>query len=449
MANFYRLVFLFLFLAVGPCAVQAFPATPATYTYTLYGGGPFSTQAASCADYAARYTEPPWTVIVNSSAPNCVVNVKKDGFDNRVDTVPYTIVSKPASCPAPAVLSGGACYCPQGVGDDGTKCNSACGKLGDAVLGSSSANQYGGTGSYSGGTLCVSSCLVYPGSSFKAPSGKWYANGPLTNVGIACSMTPVNGGGGDVPPAAETPPVACKIGTCPGTVNGTNVCMPCSSGATTSNSGITTTVAGTSSGSTGTGSGGPGSGVPGTSTTSIDSRTECSGNNCRTVTTTNGTGPDGVTTTSVQTQDIPKDDYCVKNPRSPLCITSSFSGSCEGSFQCEGDAVQCALAKELHSQNCRMNKQNSQSALFDVESVRTGNQTLNLPGNATVNISSASFDSSNALNAGPSCIASKSITVMGRSVVLPFNTVCPYLEQLGSLLLAVSFLLAVRILFRG
>ena len=125
-----------------------------------------------------------------------------------------------------------------------------------------------------------------------------------------------------------------------------------------------------------------------------------------------------------------------------------FSGACLA-FQCDGDAVQCALAKEVHSQNCLINKTNDKSALFDVESVKTGNLTGGLAGNATVNLSSSSFNQSNALNVSASCIADVPIVVMGRSFTMPFSRVCPALEYLGMVLLAVSFVLAARIVTRG
>ena len=89
------------------------------------------------------------------------------------------------------------------------------------------------------------------------------------------------------------------------------------------------------------------------------------------------------------------------------------------------------------------------SALFNSESVKTGNRTEDLPGNSTVNIGPSSFSTVNALGVGPSCVSDLPVTVMGRSLLLPFSKVCPSLEYLGMLLLGISFILAARIVTRG
>lgn len=65
-----------------------------------------------------------------------------------------------------------------------------------------------------------------------------------------------------------------------------------------------------------------------------------------------------------------------------------------------------------------------------------------------VSIGPASFDTSDAIGGG-SCIADKSVTIAGSSISIPFSSVCGHLAILGNVLLAVSFLLAVRIVTRG
>jgi hypothetical protein len=49
---------------------------------------------------------------------------------------------------------------------------------------------------------------------------------------------------------------------------------------------------------------------------------------------------------------------------------------------------------------------------------------------------------------GGSCIANKQFTVMGTTFTIPFNEVCPYLRAAGDALVAVAFLVALRILTR-
>ncbi|SFZ78816.1 hypothetical protein SAMN02745887_03212 [Chitinimonas taiwanensis DSM 18899] len=48
-------------------------------------------------------------------------------------------------------------------------------------------------------------------------------------------------------------------------------------------------------------------------------------------------------------------DYCKQFPNDSKCVAGSFAGNCQSGFVCNGDAVQCAIAKELHRQGCAEN----------------------------------------------------------------------------------------------
>jgi hypothetical protein len=87
-----------------------------------------------------------------------------------------------------------------------------------------------------------------------------------------------------------------------------------------------------------------------------------------------------------------------------------------------------------------------ESELYEKEKDKKGNQTKDLEDNEEINIASK-IDTSNALGGG-SCIANKQFTVMGAQFVIPFNEVCPYLRAFGDALVAVAFLVAMRILTR-
>lgn len=140
--------------------------------------------------------------------------------------------------------------------------------------------------------------------------------------------------------------------------------------------------------------------------------------------------------------------FCKENPESPICKQGSFSGSCAASFACDGDAIQCAIAKEQHLRNCKMfDDPSPESQLYEANKGKEGNQTGELPGNETVDIAGR-IDMSNALGAG-SCVSDRTVTVWGQSVVLPFSAICPSLAMFGQLLVAVSLLLAARIVLRG
>jgi hypothetical protein len=86
--------------------------------------------------------------------------------------------------------------------------------------------------------------------------------------------------------------------------------------------------------------------------------------------------------------------------------------------------------------------------LYDSSKVLTGDQTGALPGNSTYAITSASFDTTELLGAGGG-MADVSISVMGKTISLPFSSVNLWLARLGVILQAVTFLLCIRIVSRG
>lgn len=124
-----------------------------------------------------------------------------------------------------------------------------------------------------------------------------------------------------------------------------------------------------------------------------------------------------------------------------------FSGSC-GGFSCEGDAIQCAIAKEQHIKNCKLFEDKSaESDLYNAMKGKTGNQTGDLPGNEVISITGR-IDTSDALGGG-GCFGDLNVTVWNTSVSLPLSNLCQYLAMLGNILVAVSMLMAARIVTRG
>lgn len=126
-----------------------------------------------------------------------------------------------------------------------------------------------------------------------------------------------------------------------------------------------------------------------------------------------------------------------------------FNGACGGGFSCEGDAIQCAIAKEQHVRACKLfDDVNAETQLYDQEKVKTGKRTEDLPGNSTHEFSSGMYDSSNMLQGG-SCIADVAVEIGMSSVTLPFSRVCPLLAHLRLALLAFGAVAWVFIVFRG
>lgn len=140
--------------------------------------------------------------------------------------------------------------------------------------------------------------------------------------------------------------------------------------------------------------------------------------------------------------------FCKENPDLPICKKSSFGGSCAANFTCDGDAIQCAIAKEQHIRACKLfDDPSPESQLYEANKGKEGNQTGDNPNNETVSLAGR-IDTSDALGGG-SCISDLNVTVWGRSLTLPLSTICPSLAMFGNLLVAVSMLLAARIVTRG
>lgn len=279
----------------------------------------------------------------------------------------------------------------------------------------------------------------------KANSTTWLSYG--TAVRGNETTLPCTGGGTDSEnkPTARADPVTCKGGQ-QGEVNGVSTCIPFLPSTRTD------------SVRKGNESSTDSNGHP--LSVEREVNTTCQHSVCTTTTTTRTTSTVTVggvsttnTTTATGTVSQPKADYCTKNPKLPECGQSgdggsSFGGSCEVDFVCDGDGLMCAMAKEQYKRNCELfvNK-TPESDAYETAKGLDKEKPVMEPTDVT--ISSASFNTSNALGGGAGCIADKTVTVAGKSVAIPFSMICQYLEHLGSVLMMVSFLMAIRIVSRG
>lgn len=140
--------------------------------------------------------------------------------------------------------------------------------------------------------------------------------------------------------------------------------------------------------------------------------------------------------------------FCEENPDSPICKEGSFGGSCAAGFQCDGDAIQCSIAREQHIRNCKLfDDESPESQLYAANKDKTGDQTLDLPGNETVDLGNR-IDMTDALGGGAG-VSDLIITVAGQTITLPFSQLNSILAALGNILVAISFLIALRVIGRG
>ena len=461
----------------SPFAYASFPATqtnPEACTvapcsgYKLSGWTPdrpvFSTVAAVCDDYSQAYmakfpSETTTVKTVDLSTPKCVLRNVTYGYDmtGNVSIVSVTPTAPTYSCSSDAVLSGTTCTCTAPATQNAT--NDGCtvvdpmvqickdnALIHNSTLGPdffSTEQKYSDT-PVVGGPGCASDGSPYPGRGcavvFSATGAErldadspWRYTYLVRFTGGACSMD--SGAADSLPPVPDPVVNECPAGTMPGTatMGGTSVtlCTKPIDVKTEPERQISKDNAGT----------------PQETTTEKVSETTCLGANCKTTITTTTKDATGATVgVTVTVGEADKGTLCAKTPENKVCVTASGSwqGNCDSGFQGKGDPVLVAMAKEVHVQNCLLNKPTAESDLYGLESGKAGDRTVDLPGNETVNVGSGQFDASDAIG-GASCISDRTVVVWGRSVVLPFSDVCPALDYLRNILLAISWFTAAGI----
>lgn len=428
--------------------------------------------AATCTEYQAAYLS--WSGGWNFSKPATCTNLATalDGaaparnhtgvHDDAVDRcrIHYTTIATGGYNPNWAVVSYASriVTCPQGegcpTGEAMLKAAQTSVVEGISQNAAKAAASYAAQGKWA---ECQGGCVVKrtEAACGGTSGGSWrceFYKGGATNK--ECSATgkvgywdgtspfdpgPLEAGPSGTPTSSVTdkPP---GPGMCPGEVNGVTVYKPCDSTGS-----VTTTASTSAAGSA-------------TVTTTSDSGTVCANGTCTTVTTkTVTTTVNGVTstqtttsagsTTTVQSQD----EYCKKNPNDSQCVgrgESAFSGSCSSSFTCSGDAALCAVAQATQQQLCALTKTSAESARYDSEKNKEGDQTGGLPGNRTVTFGVGNYDTANILSA-PSCVADLQIDLFGKPVALPISKVCPWLATLKTILMLIGSVMWMVIVFRG
>lgn len=337
-------------------------------------------------------------------------------------------------CPANALLVGSTCVCAADFqpSADGKSCEPYdCSDFAEGLAGS--RVHFAGRVN----TGCLDGCQIRGAVwGYLSSTNESWIDGPFGSSG-RCEG---EGGSGSSPGADPEPTPPCPANQCRGTVNGAAVCVACSTngaaGPSTSASGATG--GGGSSGGTG-GTGGEG-GAP----TSSESQTECSGGRCTTTTTTyDGEGnPIGEETTE-ETQA----SFCEENPDVSFCKETAFSGACASGFQCEGDGVQCAIARQQHLRACQFFEPTGEAVDVGNEAANDDPRSGDHPGLSPQTFSMIGrIDSSNPLAGG--CPADYGLNVMGQSIVIPFGSLCAPLQMAGQLVVAVAMLAAMMIVFR-
>lgn len=343
----------------------------------------------------------------------------------------------------------------------GQKCQVG-GDLGSPSTYWSYSGEYPGYGGY-----CMGGCsyALYGYEGYDAKSGKSLAKGTMKPTGSTCTTasdvvtndSKVNTQVPSTSPGASSPdPSSCVNGGVPytGTVMGKTVTV-CGSPTKSSTTDTTST---SNSGSTTTNSGGTQSTTNSTATGSTSKTTTCSNGQCTTTTNTTtttggGSGTSGGTsTTGTETKTQPQADYCKDNPNQPICkdTNSSFGGTC-GAFTCDGDAVQCAMAREQHQRNC---------ALFDIKTpISEAGDRAAVGGDRPSDHPGANpdfIDIGGRMNGvgrvnpyGDGCPRDIDLNVMGNTVAIPLSGACDLLKLLGEIAIGFAYIAGARIVMSG
>jgi hypothetical protein len=236
---------------------------------------------------------------------------------------------------------------------------------------------------------------------------------------------------------ASAPP---PKGTCPGQVNGITIYVKCDSSVSASSTSTTSSVGGSA-----------------TSTISSETTTSCKDGTCTsTVTGTRTVSmPDGTTssTPTNYTATLPQDDFCKSNPKDKSCLTgkeSSFGGTCNAGFVCDGDAATCAIAEATNKTNCSL-------AGLTVDATNTSvvgglaainGQQGTQPHDNISQVNVGSFDQSNPW--ASSCPGDYTISLVGvSSITVPLSSACSIFQMLGSLLVGLTLLGSAMFVIRG
>lgn len=340
----------------------------------------------------------------------------------------------PRTCTSPQQFVNGSCQvvptCQANQEYDSSTNTCDCKSIPNAGLFMVSGDEFKG---------CMNGCslTLRDGWYDKTANVTW---GNWTQGGSACGVADKTVLGSTDPKV--TAQKACSPGTCPGTVNGQTVCVPCDKTKQTQSTSSSTSSSSTASGAT--------SSTTTSETDTSSSQTSCKDGSCTTTTTTTTVGPNGDKVDKTTTKTEPQSDYCTQNPKAPVCkgTESSWGGSC-GSFSCDGDAVTCAIAQASWKSACAVDIDESDPKVTAGQAAMSGgDRPGDHPGNSPEQSAfSANIDQSNPF--GSECPADIPLDVMGQTVAIPLSHACDSLKFMGQVAVAFAMLGAAFIVFGG
>jgi hypothetical protein len=306
----------------------------------------------------------------------------------------------------------------------------------------------GGTGHHipwsNGTTLHVVNGLVHTGE---------FCSGDINGEGEGNGEDETYEGPDDPDPIKVTPeddPPRCGPGQCPGEFNGVHMCVSCTDIASPEKP-VTTYDRKTETTTTGT----PPNQTTETKTTDTKATHDGSGTVTSTTTTsTTKTDANGTTTTEEGKTEKKEsqESFCKENPTVAFCKNGKWGGGCDA-FTCEGDAVQCAIAKEIHQRNCEAAKSNAYTDMTDAAQAGTDNASTYIQAQKDAAALDVNARFSQSLDPSPiaaSCPSSRSVALPGgNSLEISFEKPCEIAGWLGHFVQAFAYLFAALIVLRN
>jgi hypothetical protein len=445
----------FLIAALFACAANAYGVVPkgaGTWRYGTAQSLPY-TSASDAATAAYGGCSYPYSCTNNWTCPHGAEGTAFIGsygsIPARVHTCtrPWSQVGGPGGthtflvqaglvpgvCPQDSAEASGQCICNTGFKAQGNSCVVInCQSVVDGL--SASSLVWSGNSSRTCYQGCNVSCGVrgyQTATNTSSCSGQFVSTDSSSCQGASGGANSTGSDNG-----TGTNSVVCGPGKCPGTVNGTPVCVACTS---------TTQGPSTSASAPSAASSPPLPGAPPGAVTS-DQQTTVSGGRV-TVTTTYRDAGGNVVGETTEAQE--EKSFCAENPNLQICKDSAISGSCDA-VQCNGDAVQCAIAREQSRRNCEFFSPTGAAVDAGNDAVQGGTRPPGHPGATASQVSmtlASQLDQTDRL--GGSCPGDVALPFFGASVALPLSTICPALQMAGQAIVAFCLLAAAFIVFRG
>jgi len=173
-----------------------------------------------------------------------------------------------------------------------------------------------------------------------------------------------------------------------------------------------------------------------------------------TTTSTTKTDANGTTTTEEGKTEKKEsqESFCKENPTVAFCKNGKWGGGCDA-FTCEGDAVQCAIAREIHQRNCEAAKSNPYTDMTDAAQAGTDNASTYIQAQKDAAALDVNARFSQSLDPSPiaaSCPSSRSVALPGgNSLEISFEKPCEIAGWLGHFVQAFAYLFAALIVLRN